>query len=177
MCIYYTIYKTTNILNGFIYIGQHKTKNLNDKYLGSGLKLRNAINKYGRAAFQKEILYIFDNYEDMNSKEAEIVTEEFIQNNNTYNIVLGGSKGIGQNNKGRPAWNKGLTGVQHYSTEHRQKISEGNRKPKTAEHRKNISLGKKGKPKAKSTCPHCGKTGGHANMLRYHYDNCKMVTC
>jgi hypothetical protein len=25
----------------------------------------------------------------------------------------------------------------------------------------------------KITCPHCGKTGGHTNMKRYHFDNCK----
>lgn len=25
----------------------------------------------------------------------------------------------------------------------------------------------------KVTCPHCDKTGGKANMLRYHFDNCK----
>jgi predicted GIY-YIG superfamily endonuclease len=38
----------------------------------------------------------------------------------------------------------------------------------------------KGKPKdyvypqqKKTTCPHCGKTGGISNMVRYHFDNCK----
>jgi hypothetical protein len=29
--------------------------------------------------------------------------------------------------------------------------------------------------KIKDTCPHCGKTGGHANMKRFHFDNCKLV--
>lgn len=145
MCIYYIIYKTTNIVNGFVYIGQHTTKNINDSYLGSGLKLKNAIKKYGKCNFTKEILYVYQTYEEMNAKETELVTEEFIKNNNTYNIVTGGSSGIGQNNKGRTPWNKGLSGVQTYTGEHKQKISLGNKKPKTEEHRKNISKGKKGK--------------------------------
>jgi hypothetical protein len=27
--------------------------------------------------------------------------------------------------------------------------------------------------KVQETCPHCELTGGHANMRRYHFDNCK----
>ncbi len=28
-------------------------------------------------------------------------------------------------------------------------------------------------PQTKITCPHCGLTGGKANLKRYHFDNCK----
>ena len=31
----------------------------------------------------------------------------------------------------------------------------------------------KGVPKKTTTCPHCRKTGGAGNMMRYHFDNCK----
>ena len=48
------IYKTTNLLNGKIYIG--KDKRNDRKYLGSGKILRQAVSKYGLRNFSKEIL-------------------------------------------------------------------------------------------------------------------------
>ena len=52
------IYKTTNLINGKIYVG--KDSNDNPNYLGSGIVLKNAIDKYGRKSFKKEILEICD---------------------------------------------------------------------------------------------------------------------
>lgn len=48
------IYKTTNMINGKIYIGKEKHNDKN--YLGSGRILNNAIRKYGKENFTKEIL-------------------------------------------------------------------------------------------------------------------------
>jgi hypothetical protein len=87
---YYTIYKTTNLINNKIYIGLHTTNKLNDGYLGSGIFLKKAIKKYGYQNFKKEILYVFDNKKDMITKEKEIVNEEFILRKDTYNMSKGG---------------------------------------------------------------------------------------
>lgn len=46
--VFYFIYCTTNMVNGKIYVGKHKTTRLNDGYIGSGKLLKHAINKYGR---------------------------------------------------------------------------------------------------------------------------------
>jgi hypothetical protein len=89
--MFYTIYKITNKETNQIYIGQHITDNLDDKYMGSGTRIQNALSKHGRDVFSKEILFVYDNFEDMDRKEAELVNEDFIKRSDTYNIVLGGT--------------------------------------------------------------------------------------
>jgi len=92
--MFYTIYKITNQINGKIYIGSHKTKNLNDGYMGSGKYLKYAQEKYGIENFTKEVLFVFNTPEEMYAKEAEIVDEEFLSEENTYNIKVGGFGGF-----------------------------------------------------------------------------------
>lgn len=93
MNIYYIIYQTINLINHKIYVGQHVTTNINDDYLGSGDLLRLAVAKYGKQSFKKEILFVFNNEDEMNQKEREIVNEAFIARSDTYNILLGGKGG------------------------------------------------------------------------------------
>lgn len=92
--MFYTIYQITNTLNGKIYIGKHQTRDLNDGYMGSGKHLKQSIAKYGIENFKKEILFRFDNEAEMNSKEVELVTEEFCKRDDTYNICQGGKGGF-----------------------------------------------------------------------------------
>ena len=90
---YYIVYKITNNVNGKIYIGSHKTSKLDDQYMGSGVQIRNAIKKYGLEQFSKQILFIYDNAEEMLLMESKLVNEKFVSDPNTYNIKIGGLGG------------------------------------------------------------------------------------
>lgn len=122
--MFFTIYKITNVLNGKIYIGKHQTKVLDDTYYGSGKLIKAAIKKYGKENFTKEILYIFETEDEMNSKEKELITEEFASRNDTYNTGIGGEGG--PHFKGR-THGKYMSEINE-SEDHRNKISEGLKK-------------------------------------------------
>ena len=88
--MYHYVYKTTNVMIGKVYIGAHSSKILNDNYLGSGKTLKHAIKKYGRENFTRTILEFFETREEAFKREAELVTEAFIKEDNNYNMCPGG---------------------------------------------------------------------------------------
>ena len=107
----YIVYLTKNKLekvNGInrIYIGVHATENptIFDGYIGCGVYIKQpstyinpktpfqcAVKKYGINAFERQILFIYDNIEDAYKKEAELVDLNFLKLEYTYNACLGGS--------------------------------------------------------------------------------------
>lgn len=89
----YTIYRTTNTINGRFYIGVHKTNKPMDAYLGSGKYIRRAVAKYGKKYFTKEVLFEFDNLPDALRKEYEMV-ELFRRDQLCVNLRQGGSGGF-----------------------------------------------------------------------------------
>lgn len=92
--MYHFIYKTTNTINNKIYVGKHSTENIDDGYLGSGKILKDAISKYGKENFTREIVEYFDSPEDVFLKEHEIVNLDFINRCDTYNLKCGGDGGF-----------------------------------------------------------------------------------
>jgi hypothetical protein len=176
----YTIYQITNKLNGKTYIGKHQTKNINDGYFGSGIALKEAIKKYGKENFIKEILFVFETETEMNAKERELITEEFVNRRDTYNLGIGGEGGphfkgkthsketinkikakIDYVEEGRKlskkykegeliAWNKGKT----LTKETKQKMSEakiGKKRSLSEEGRKNLSESLTGRKHSEET--------------------------
>ena len=91
--MFYYLYEIKNLLNNKRYIGVHKTSDIKDGYMGSGKAIRNAIKKYGIENFTKTVLEFFDDSESMYKREREIVTEEFIAQENIYNMRSGGRGG------------------------------------------------------------------------------------
>jgi len=87
------VYQITNKLNGKIYRGVHSTDNIEDGYMGSGINIKRAIEKYGKENFIKDVLFDFSDKIQAFKKEKEIVNENFVNKNSTYNMKLGGCGG------------------------------------------------------------------------------------
>lgn len=90
---FYGIYKITNLLNGKMYIGQHRTDNLDDGYMGSGKWLERAIKKYGVENFRKEWIMFCEDADELNYWERVFVDETWVMRSDTYNLCLGGEGG------------------------------------------------------------------------------------
>jgi hypothetical protein len=93
--MYYYVYQITNLINGKIYVGKHKSPKhpVDNGYYGSGKQITAAIEKYGLENFKKEVLHFCSSLEEMSDKEAEIVTEDFVKRKDTYNMHKGGPGG------------------------------------------------------------------------------------
>lgn len=88
----YTVYKIINTINNKTYVGVHKTSNPNDTYMGSGVAIRNAIKKYGKESFIKEIILTTESKDEAYSLEKKL-TEDY-SNSDSYNMKQGGVGGF-----------------------------------------------------------------------------------
>lgn len=88
------IYITTNTINNKKYIGKHESTFFDEKYLGSGIYLCNAIKKYGIENFKCELLVTADTIDELNSKEKFwIKIFKATESDMYYNIADGGNGG------------------------------------------------------------------------------------
>jgi group I intron endonuclease len=138
------IYKITNNINNKQYIGLY-TKRVEEStnYYGSGKLINQAVKKYGKENFTKEILErdITDK-SYLNDREIYWIAK-FDTFNNGYNLTMGG-----QGNLGR--------------------VTSEETKRKIRETRKGKPL-----PRATEPCPHCGRTLAQSHMTSYHGHKCK----
>jgi len=202
--MFYYMYQITNLVNSKIYIGVHKTKSLNDAYMGSGKIIKRAVAKYGSSNFKKDILELFENKEAMYAKEAQVVNKEFLLQEDVYNLRLGGYGGFDYINDGskehkarcsragkrckelhpdlKPPKITKIAAAKSVSTRKLlygkdcfSKMNLGI--PKSAEHKEKISVKAKLNTHLyiKVICPHCNKEGAKNAMLRYHFDKCKHI--
>ena len=170
---YNFVYVTTNLVNGKQYVGDHSTNNIEkDKYLGSGRPaFKNAIKKYGRENFKREILKYYDTKQeayDAQEKYIKLYSSHVSQGG--YNISRQGGNGnnngpwsgkhlsiehrkkISEGLKGKNIWSKGSK----HSEETKRKISESEKGRKISEEtKKKMSLASKGKPKSEEHKEKC----------------------
>lgn len=166
--MYGYIYETTNNVNGKKYIGK-RVSNIYDKYyLGSGLLLQKALDKYGRENFSQVILEECYSNDELNACEKKwIKTRNATSSPDYYNIAEGGDGGntykyksveemneikrkISESGKQvihTDKWNRrsgdGRVGIKEnftykFTDEHKRKISESNK----GKHFKNGPLNK-----------------------------------
>lgn len=93
--MYGYIYKITNLVNGKIYIGQHKSEVFDKDYRGSGKVIKLAFKKYGPANFKIELIEWCQTFEEINKREEYYIEEYGSRNENIgYNIRVGGIQSL-----------------------------------------------------------------------------------
>ena len=157
------VYKITNKINEKVYIGKYEgTDEKFENYMGSGLLINRAYEKYGIENFEKEIIERCDNRDTLAERERYWISKYNSQALSIgYNIMSGGDGGdtltnhpdidlikekISTKGKGR-----------EFSEEHRKKLSEAGKgrkhteeslnkmkgRPKSEEHKKKLAQGAK----------------------------------
>lgn len=88
------VYKTTNLINGKIYVGQKHSNSFDKNYYGSGLLIQRAIKKYGKNNFKVELLEICNSQEELDCSEKKWIKKLHSRDLNIgYNIAYGGQNG------------------------------------------------------------------------------------
>lgn len=202
--MYGYIYLIVNKVNGKTYVGQHKSNNFNDSYMGSGTILHKAFDKYGIDMFEKFHLQSCWSKEELSLKEKFWIAEYKKRGKAEYNIADGGTGGIVWNGehpwKGRhfseeqlrnyhnaikyrkhpkrnkPSWNKD----KHLSEETKRKISEAHKGIKPSdETRKKMSEAGKRRITSELTKLRISKAnkGNKSTSGQHWYNNGIIQTC
>jgi hypothetical protein len=195
------VYKWTNAKTNEYYIGVHKG-HINDGYVGSGKIFKQKYNKY-KDDFNREILGLFQTYDEALNYEKIMVTKETLLDDKCLNIVLGGGfgwipelftathrKNISKKMKsiqtkefkdkirllGNVYFNYGKPTDYKKVVETRRKNNSYTGRPGyvcSNEEKKNLSVLAKNRQKIE--CPHCGKCGPIPQLKQWHFGNCKEI--
>ena len=160
------VYKTTNLKNGKIYIGQKKSKYFIEDYFGSGNLIQQAVKKYGKSSFKVELLEYCKDKTTLDDKERYYIKLLNSQDLTIgYNLADGGQGGdlgeisrkhisdaikgtVRSEEQKRQISNTLKNKHYHLSSEQKRLISEANKnKIVSEETRLKMSLANKRRPK------------------------------
>ena len=124
------LYEIKNVINNMIYVGIRTCKCPieNDPYMGSGVRIKYAISKYGIENFEKRVIATYDTRNDLECAEREYVNLKFVLREDTYNIAVGGKGGdmwSGQTSLKIREKHKRACILTNTSEEFRKKVSDG----------------------------------------------------
>ena len=114
----FIVYRSTNLINNKKYIGADSHNN--PLYFGSGIKIENALKKYGKSYFKKEILEKCFSEEEMYNREKYwTIFYDAVKSEEYYNISEGGKGGNKLNNpESYNKWLKNTPDIGEYSRLH-----------------------------------------------------------
>ncbi len=196
--MYGYVYRTTNNITNKKYIGiSHYDRSDNNSYFGSGTIIKNAIRKYGKQAFTKDILEECDTFEALIEAEGKWISKyNAVESDEYYNLMPGGHAGYSEGMK--TYWSR-------YSKEQRKTMRKWNKtpvgRPKGLKHteetkaligsksvnrnwNKPTTFGGAGNPNAKPVEIHWYETGkierydclkDFANKYGYNYSSMRML--
>lgn len=96
------IYKTTNLVNGKIYIGQKKSETFIESYKGSGKLLLKALKKYGKDNFKSDIICWVESKKELDTIERDLIKKLNSRDPDVgYNLAEGGEGSNGGGFKGK----------------------------------------------------------------------------
>ena len=185
--------------NGEFYYGIH-LGTFDDGYVGSGVLFKKKFKGSDRSEWNRTTEFR-GTFEECRDWEADMVTEELIETKLCLNIQTGGMGGsltiegrkvLSAKMKARmstpeaKAWMSSIQKGKKLSPEHVAVIKDrmrGDGHPMLGRNHSEESIQKmrdnkaggftKGYKYPRVTCPHCNKTGGKQNMMRYHFNSCK----
>jgi hypothetical protein len=158
---YHILYKTICTVTGNFYIGVHSTTNLEDGYLGSGLRLTRSLQKHGKEKHIREILEFLDSRDDLVKRESEIVNEEVLSDSRCMNLKKGGQGGLVDEEHGVKWQKAGTLAATEYWNNHSEK--------KAVQSRKNLNRSREeGKLRTRGQENFKGKRASHETLSRVH---------
>ena len=142
------------------------------------------------AEAHKKLYEKYGNYKDkiawlalsgqISSQEATRKIQSKTMKNRVYTEEIRKNMSKGQKGKKYPnrkgkcsGENNNFYGMSHTEEYKKRKSKLMKGRKLSEETKQKMSESKRGIPKPKLTCPHCGKTGGAPVMKRHHFNNCK----
>ena len=155
--MYGYIYKTTNLINGKIYVGKHKSSYFTEDYKGSGKIIKLAIKKYGLDNFKLELVEWCEDEISLANREIYWISyyRRLLGIENCYNIDKGGIGG----EFGGFSWKGRSQSLTHKTRKGESLRLSGKMrgpnhpfygKPRSEEHRLHLSQANKGNPRLHS---------------------------
>ena len=159
--MYGYVYKTTDLRNNKIYVGQHKSEVFDTKYYGSGIIIKELLNKYGNQILKCELVEECETADELNDREIYWINKlNCLDESVGYNIATGGAFGDS-------GYHEGMLGKSQSDKQKNAARDYQLNNPKTEQMKQKMSVKMKGNTNAKG--------GKGMKFIHFDYDTQKRV--